>query len=179
MMRESNPSEDGKWEAVNTKRDHLLWLTQIRKINRSIFRIANINKAAYRVSYRKGGGRRRNVGSKCRRHAYFRELRVLTCVGDSIHFGVHSRPRTFKQLGWNNMPGSCEEGWFKFPCPPQALNSPAVSQQQRGPVTLTSSFPGLCVCGRATGEGFVSRKGTLLLTDVVMKRAAPSWSGVI
>lgn len=29
------------------------------------------------------------MGSKCRRHAYFRELRVLRCVGDSVHFGVH------------------------------------------------------------------------------------------
>lgn len=43
------------------------------------------------------------MGSKCRRHAYFRELRVLTCVGDLVHFRVHStsssRPRTFKHSG--------------------------------------------------------------------------------
>lgn len=44
---------------------------------------------------------------------------------------------------------------------------------QRGLVTLTSSFPGLCVCRRVLS----AEKGTLLLTDVVLKAAAASWSG--
>lgn len=94
------------------------------------------NTAAYRVSYKRwGGGGRGNVGSKRRRPAYFRELKVLTCVGgqfteeSAAHLAPNPEP-------WNSQGVEqhvcCEEGGggvgILIPCPPHALNSPAVNQ---------------------------------------------------
>lgn len=119
------------------------------------------------------------MGSKSRRHAYFR---VPTCVGDTVQLRVRgtsgSRPRAIKQ-SVNKTPllRLARRGHFNFPAHLQhSILMLSVSSREGCHPNLSSPHlsPLFVFGGRVTGEGFVSRKGTLLLTDAALKRAAPS-----
>lgn len=118
-------------------------------------------------------------GSKRRRPAYFRELKVLTCVGgqfteeSAAHLAPNPEP-------WNSQGVKqhvcCEEGGGNSNSPAHLMHSIlllSISQhaERAGHPHLVLPWS-LCL-----PEGSVSRKGTLLLTDVVLKAAAASWSG--